>query len=84
MNNFTLLTHFSLAHLHSISIKTDPFLGAGPGAAFTYHGGGHGGDGGGSWKDWNTNILYGIAYGGDHSALVGGSTGKIYLSSLLK
>ncbi len=49
--------------------------GAGPGAGMTYHGGGHGGDGGGSWKDSDRRFFYGKNYLPGKN-LVGGSTGK--------
>ena len=50
-------------------------LGAGPGAGFTFHGGGHGGVGGGSWIDTSENVSYGKSYETlEH--LVGGSSGQ--------
>ena len=52
-----------------------PLTGAGPGGAFSYHGGGHGGRGGGFYQDRNTSRFYGWSYY-DTSYLLGGSTGK--------
>lgn len=51
-------------------------IGAGPGGAFSYHGGGHGGRGGGFYQDRNTTRLYGWNYF-DTIYLLGGSTGEI-------
>ena len=50
------------------------FLGAGPGGAFSFHGGGHGGRGGGFYQDSNTSRFYGWSYY-DTDYLLGGSTG---------
>jgi len=55
-------------------------LGAGPGGAFSYHGGGHGGRGGGFYQDRNTSRFYGWSYY-DTSYLLGGSTGTVLFSS---
>lgn len=59
-------------------------IGAGPGGAFSYHGGGHGGRGGGFYQDRNTSKLYGWSYY-DTSYLLGGSTGeiKVYTDHIL-
>lgn len=56
-------------------ISICPSIGAGPGGAFSYHGGGHGGRGGGFYQDRNTSRFYGWSYY-DTSYLLGGSTGK--------
>ena len=56
-------------------ISICPSTGAGPGGAFSYHGGGHGGRGGGFYQDRNTSRFYGWSYY-DTSYLLGGSTGK--------
>ena len=56
-------------------------IGAGPGGAFSYHGGGHGGRGGGFYQDRNTTRLYGWTYF-DTTYLLGGSTGEIVLDNL--
>ncbi|XP_048576446.1 uncharacterized protein LOC5501722 isoform X2 [Nematostella vectensis] len=55
-------------------------LGAGPGAGFSYHGGGHGGRGGGFYQDRNTSRYYGWEYH-DMGYLLGGSTGTVLFSS---
>ncbi|XP_068722401.1 uncharacterized protein [Montipora capricornis] len=51
-------------------------LGAGPGGAFSFHGGGHGGRGGGFYQDSNTSRFYGWSYY-DTDYLLGGSTGTV-------
>ncbi|XP_022793690.1 uncharacterized protein LOC111332593 [Stylophora pistillata] len=60
--------------------KTCCTLGAGPGGAFSYHGGGHGGRGGGFYQDRNTTRLYGWTYF-DTTYLLGGSTGTNLFTS---
>ena len=49
------------------------YTGAGPGAAYSFHGGGHGGRGGGFLQDRNST-KYGWNYV-DNTYLLGGSTG---------
>jgi len=56
------------------------YVGAGPGAGFTFHGGGHGGVGGGSWTDTFSTVSYGKSYEAlEH--LVGGSSGAFIYDS---
>ena len=52
-------------------------LGAGPGGGLTFHGGGHGGAGGGSWRDPEYDISYGKPYT-FFGQILGGSTGKFH------
>ncbi|XP_067055563.1 uncharacterized protein [Acropora muricata] len=54
--------------------------GAGPGGAFSFHGGGHGGKGGGFYQDSNSTRFYGWSYH-DTSYLLGGSTGTALFDS---
>ena len=54
------------------------FSGAGPGAGFTFHGGGHGGVGGGSWVDVENSASYGKSYN-MLGHLIGGSSGQFYI-----
>ena len=56
-------------------------IGAGPGGAFSYHGGGHGGRGGGFYQDRNTSRFYGWSYY-DTYYLLGGSTGMRYVKDV--
>ncbi|XP_031572888.1 uncharacterized protein LOC116306897, partial [Actinia tenebrosa] len=55
-------------------------LGAGPGAAYSYHGGGHGGRGGGYYQDFNTSRYYSWDYH-DVNYLLGGSTSTVLFES---
>ncbi|XP_065064148.1 uncharacterized protein LOC135690509 isoform X2 [Rhopilema esculentum] len=64
----------------ALTTKNCCFVGAGPGAGFTYHGGGYGGAGGGSWIDPNNNYFYGRSYQYT-GEIIGGSTGAIVYDS---
>ncbi|KAK3746364.1 hypothetical protein QZH41_006294 [Actinostola sp. cb2023] len=54
--------------------------GAGPGAAFSFHGAGHGGRGGGFYQDRNTSRYYSWEYY-DTEYLLGGSTSTVMFES---
>lgn len=75
-SNYRFQHSFCVSVLITVFLSFGLLIGAGPGGAFSYHGGGHGGRGGGFYQDRNTTRLYGWNYF-DTIYLLGGSTGEI-------